>query len=242
LSNKLIEQGRKLASRYPKLRSVLRTIRIIKRRGLRSNLGFSGGELQESKDKYLAWFHKNLVFQTTKWLGRPISKTPFDIWIMQEIIYETKPSVIIEIGNLYGGSALYFANLFDILGFNISQQVYLAKKNLTVSVQINTLFLISTTIAGLILLTINPIVALLCISGSFFMMYQASLMGLKLYKKYMLNSILKSVIYLAFPLTLYFVLEIPGIVLGMVISNLLASIPYYRTLRMKSFFWVKKIL
>ena len=74
-------------------------------------------ELEESKDRYLAWFHKNLVFHTTKWLGRPIQKTPFDVWIIQEIICDTKPKVIIEIGNASGGSALYFASIFDCLGF-----------------------------------------------------------------------------------------------------------------------------
>jgi cephalosporin hydroxylase len=43
-------------------------------------------------------------------------KNPFDAWIYQEIIYEVKPDVIVEIGSAEGGSSLYFANLLDLLG------------------------------------------------------------------------------------------------------------------------------
>ena len=68
------------------------------------------------KDKYLSWFHKNCVFNN-KWLGRQAQKTPFDTWVYQEIICETKPTVIIEIGNYAGGSTLYLATIFDALGY-----------------------------------------------------------------------------------------------------------------------------
>jgi len=131
-------------------------------------------------------------------------------------------------------------SIISLLGLNVSLQVYVAKKNSTVYDQINSLFIITTTIAGLILLIINPIAALLCVSGSLFLMYQTYLLGLKKYKKFMINYILKSAVFLSIPLILYFVLEIPGIVLGMAISNLLFSIPYFRNLRMKSFFELKK--
>ncbi|NUO78831.1 class I SAM-dependent methyltransferase [candidate division KSB1 bacterium] len=49
----------------------------------------------------------------THWLGIPILKCPLDVWIYQEIIHETKPDVIIECGTYKGGSALFFASLFD---------------------------------------------------------------------------------------------------------------------------------
>lgn len=35
---------------------------------------------------------------------------------MQEIIYEIRPDLIIETGTFMGGSALYYANLFDLMG------------------------------------------------------------------------------------------------------------------------------
>ena len=43
-------------------------------------------------------------------------KNPMDAWIYQEIVFETKPDVIVEIGNRHGGSALFFAHLCDSLG------------------------------------------------------------------------------------------------------------------------------
>jgi cephalosporin hydroxylase len=48
-------------------------------------------------------------------MGVRALKNPFDAWIYQEIIYEVKPDVIVEIGSAEGGSTLYFANLLDIL-------------------------------------------------------------------------------------------------------------------------------
>lgn len=75
-----------------------------------------GEDYESFKHKYLDWFHKNCVFNN-KWLGRPALKTPFDSWVYQEIIYDTKPNIIIEIGNFAGGSTLYLANIFDSLGY-----------------------------------------------------------------------------------------------------------------------------
>jgi cephalosporin hydroxylase len=55
-------------------------------------------------------------FRHTYWLGVPIQKLPSDLWLYQEIIWETLPTLIIETGTNRGGSALFFANLFDLLG------------------------------------------------------------------------------------------------------------------------------
>lgn len=46
----------------------------------------------------------------------PIIKCPFDYVIYQMILWEVKPDLIIEIGTNRGGSALYFADLLDIIG------------------------------------------------------------------------------------------------------------------------------
>jgi len=71
--------------------------------------------LTEAKNLYLDWFHKNCIF-TNKWMGRPAYKTPFDAWVYQEIIFETKPDIIIEIGTYSGGSTLFLANILDAIG------------------------------------------------------------------------------------------------------------------------------
>lgn len=55
-------------------------------------------------------------FCETKWLGKGVVKCPVDLWIYQEIIFETKPDLLIETGASGGGSAFFFATLFDLIG------------------------------------------------------------------------------------------------------------------------------
>lgn len=49
------------------------------------------------------------------WLGQPLLKTPLDLWVYQEIMHERRPIVILETGTWQGGSAKYFASMFDLL-------------------------------------------------------------------------------------------------------------------------------
>lgn len=58
-------------------------------------------------------FQHRLAFHTT-WCGIRTQKNPLDFWVYQEIIWELKPDVIVEIGNLFGGSTLALAHLLDI--------------------------------------------------------------------------------------------------------------------------------
>lgn len=68
------------------------------------------------------------------WFGHKIYKSPLDLWVYQEIIFEKKPDVIIEIGSFEGGSTFFFAQLFDLMGsrgkvisVDIDRKVYKAK-------------------------------------------------------------------------------------------------------------------
>ena len=56
------------------------------------------------------------TWSNTSWMGVPLLKLPLDLWIYQEILYDTRPDFIVETGTNKGGSALYFAHLFDLLG------------------------------------------------------------------------------------------------------------------------------
>lgn len=47
------------------------------------------------------------------WLGKQVVKCPMDLWVYQEIIWETCPRLIIETGTGGGGSAYYFATILD---------------------------------------------------------------------------------------------------------------------------------
>lgn len=52
----------------------------------------------------------------TTYFGIPTLKSPIDAWIYQEILCETRPDVIVEIGNFHGGSLLALAHLCDAIG------------------------------------------------------------------------------------------------------------------------------
>ena len=51
------------------------------------------------------------IVNKTSYMGIHTTKSPLDIWVYQEIIYETKPDVIIEIGCGRGGSTLCLADM-----------------------------------------------------------------------------------------------------------------------------------
>lgn len=51
-----------------------------------------------------------------KWLGHDLIKTPMDCWVYQEIIFATKPDVVIELGVMFGGASHFFASIFDLMG------------------------------------------------------------------------------------------------------------------------------
>jgi len=51
-----------------------------------------------------------------RWLGRPIIKHPGDVLVMQEIIWDVKPDLIVETGVAHGGSAVFSASMLELLG------------------------------------------------------------------------------------------------------------------------------
>lgn len=53
---------------------------------------------------------------TFTWFGRPIIQYPEDVIRLQEVIYLTKPTVIIETGVAHGGSLVFYASLFKAMG------------------------------------------------------------------------------------------------------------------------------
>lgn len=52
------------------------------------------------------------------WLGRPIIQYPQDIVAIQEIIWGTRPDLIIETGVAHGGSLIFHASMLELLGEN----------------------------------------------------------------------------------------------------------------------------
>ena len=75
----------------------------------------------ELKKKSLDWILHADKYKYTynfKWLGRPIIKFPNDIILLQEIIWDVKPDLIIETGIAHGGSIIFSASMLELLGGN----------------------------------------------------------------------------------------------------------------------------
>lgn len=51
-----------------------------------------------------------------KWMGRPIIQYPQDMIVMQELIWDIKPDLIIETGIAHGGSLIYYASILELIG------------------------------------------------------------------------------------------------------------------------------
>jgi cephalosporin hydroxylase len=50
------------------------------------------------------------------WLGRPFIQVPQDIVALQEIIWKTKPDLIIETGIAHGEGLIFYASMLELLG------------------------------------------------------------------------------------------------------------------------------
>jgi cephalosporin hydroxylase len=50
-----------------------------------------------------------------RWLGRPIVQYPQDVIALQEIVWDTRPTLIVETGVAHGGSLILYASLFELM-------------------------------------------------------------------------------------------------------------------------------
>jgi cephalosporin hydroxylase len=67
--------------------------------------------------EWMIYHQEQLIHQhRPHWMGVTTLKNPLDCWIYQEILWEIKPEVLVEIGSFAGGSSLFFCSLFDGLG------------------------------------------------------------------------------------------------------------------------------
>lgn len=71
---------------------------------------------QRIVDQFHTLYYTRKLWNTTTWLGVPCLKCPFDMWVYQEILHETRPELIVETGTAWGGSALFLAGVLDALG------------------------------------------------------------------------------------------------------------------------------
>jgi len=65
-------------------------------------------------------FHKlwrtRIINDKLTFMGVQACKTPMDLWVYQEILWELKPETVIECGTYAGGTAHYLACILGIIG------------------------------------------------------------------------------------------------------------------------------
>lgn len=68
------------------------------------------------KENFSEFIYLSGSLLSLEWFGVPMIKNPFDQQMYQEILWKTRPTLVIETGTYLGGSALWFAHMFDLIG------------------------------------------------------------------------------------------------------------------------------
>jgi cephalosporin hydroxylase len=98
----------------------LRTLRRLLYQALFRRGTFRPEVQEEIVDGFHKLYYDSSVFEgtwrNTFWHGVRIVKCPLDLWVYQELLFDLRPDLIIECGTAHGGSALFLANMCDLLG------------------------------------------------------------------------------------------------------------------------------
>lgn len=78
-------------------------------------LGLDKKVFEQSKDLIYNLDQYDYSYLWT-WMGIPIIQLPADIMATQEVIWKTKPDIIIETGVARGGSVLFMASILEMMG------------------------------------------------------------------------------------------------------------------------------
>ena len=79
------------------------------------SLGLNKKVFEQSKDLIYNLDQYDYSYLWT-WMGIPIIQLPADIMATQEVIWKTKPDIIIETGVARGGSVLFMASILEMMG------------------------------------------------------------------------------------------------------------------------------
>lgn len=72
---------------------------------------------QELSSKWLERALEHQYMYKYSWMGRPIIQMPSDMVVLQEIIWDVKPDLVIEAGIAHGGSLIMSASLLALLDY-----------------------------------------------------------------------------------------------------------------------------
>jgi len=59
---------------------------------------------------------KYAYYRNFTWLGRPVIQYPQDVCALQELIWEYRPTLIVETGVAHGGALVLYASILELIG------------------------------------------------------------------------------------------------------------------------------
>jgi cephalosporin hydroxylase len=76
-----------------------------------------GRSLDMSLREWVEYYQANVVLKQVQYRGIPTWKNVFDLWVIQEIIHETQPEVVVEIGCKFGGTTFWLSDMMKTVAF-----------------------------------------------------------------------------------------------------------------------------
>ncbi|MEP6685778.1 MAG: CmcI family methyltransferase [Verrucomicrobiota bacterium] len=80
--------------------------------------------------EWVDYYQKNVVMSQVHYRGVPAWKNVLDLWVIQEIIHETQPEVVVEIGCKFGGTTLWLSETMKSVGSGTIVSVDLRRPSL----------------------------------------------------------------------------------------------------------------
>lgn len=87
----------------------------IRNRAMTENMARDDDLRERSREWIIASAKYEYSYHFT-WLGLPIIQYPQDILAMQELIWKSRPDLIIETGIARGGSLVFYASMLELIG------------------------------------------------------------------------------------------------------------------------------
>ena len=97
----------------------------------RVNSNSKNKKLKNYAKKFFLESYSNKYSYNYTYFGRPIIQYPQDIVTLQEIIFKTKPDLIIETGIAHGGSLIFSSSMLNLLN------IYEKKKRMVLGIDID---------------------------------------------------------------------------------------------------------
>ncbi|HAF03592.1 MAG TPA: hypothetical protein DCO65_06325 [Spartobacteria bacterium] len=69
------------------------------------------GSLKMTLREWIEHYQESVAMKQVRYRGVLAWKNVFDLWVIQEIIHETQPEVVIEIGCKFGGTTLWLSDI-----------------------------------------------------------------------------------------------------------------------------------